>query len=59
MLRFPIAIKHPKNLGDDEIRVFFEEAKSMIEINDYHGNIVNLQGIIYGKEDMEKKLPKV
>jgi hypothetical protein len=57
--RFPVAIKHPKNLGEDEMRIFFEEAKSMLEIKDYHENIVNLQGIIYGRENVEKKLPKV
>ena len=38
---------------------FLEEAKSMLEIEDYHENIINLQGIIYGKEDVAKGTPKV
>ena len=54
-----MAIKHPKSFGDQEMDVFLEEAKSMLEIGVYHVNIVNLQGIIYGKEDKEKGIPKV
>ena len=57
--RFPVAIKHPQKLGENDMKLFFEEAKSMLEINDYHENIVNLQGIAYGKEDIQNKLPKV
>ena len=45
--------------GEDEMQLFLEEAKSMLEISDYHENIVNLQGVIYGKEDIDKRLPKV
>ena len=41
------------------METFLEEAKSMLEIGNYHENIVNLQGVIYGKEDIEKRLPKV
>ena len=39
--------------------MFLEEAKSMLEIGEYHENIVNLQGVIYGHEDIQKGLPKV
>ena len=39
--------------------IFLEEIKSMLEIDQYHENIVNLQGIMYGKEDVAKGLPKV
>ena len=38
---------------------FLEEAKSMLEIEDYHENIINLQGIIYGMENAAKGIPKV
>ena len=41
------------------MKIFLEEAKSMLEINEYHENIVNLQGIAYGTEDIGKGLPKV
>ena len=41
------------------METFLEEAKSMLEIGEYHENIVNLQGVIYGEEDTEKRLPKV
>ena len=54
-----MAIKHPKTCGSDEMTVFLEEAKSMLEIEDYHENIINLQGIIYGMEDVAKGIPKV
>ena len=30
-----------------EVTEFLEEAKSMLEMNGYHKNIVNLQGITY------------
>ena len=39
--------------------MFLEEAKSMLQIGEYNENIVNLQGIIYGREDAIKALPKV
>ena len=29
------------------MNVFLDEVKSMLEINDHHDNIVNLQGITY------------
>ena len=57
--RFPVAVKHPTNIGDQEMNTFLEEVKSMLEISVYQENIVNLQGILYGKEDEEKRLPKV
>ena len=41
------------------MNVYLEETKSMLEIENYHENIVNLQGIVYGKEDVGKGLPKV
>ena len=45
---FAIAIKIPRNDGDtQEIDLFLDEAKSMLEIGSYHDNIVNLQGIAY------------
>ena len=42
-----------------DVENFLDEVKSMLEISDYHENIVNLQGVIYGKEDVDKRLPKV
>lgn len=49
LLRYPVAVKTPKNLAGTEIHEFLEEAKSMLEIKEYHDNIVNLQGITYTK----------
>ena len=43
--RYPVAIKSPKHNTEREIEEFLEEVKSMLEINSYHENIVNLQGI--------------
>ena len=43
--RYPVAIKSPKYNTEREIEEFLEEVKSMLEINSYHENIVNLQGI--------------
>ena len=62
--RFPIAIKNPHPMMDgsfnnEEMQMFLEEAKNMLEIGEYHENIVNLQGLVYGKEDIDKGLPKV
>ena len=45
--RYPVAIKKPKVNTQNEVNVFLEEVKSMLEINAYHENIVNLQGITY------------
>ena len=47
------------SFNNDEMQLFLEEAKNMLEIGEYHENIVNLQGLVYGKEDMEKGLPRV
>ena len=56
-------MKHPHAETDghvcsDEMESFLEEAKSMLEIHDYHENIVNLQGVIYGREDIKNRIPK-
>ena len=59
LCRFPVAIKNPQHFGYQEMLIFLEEIKSMLEIDRYHENIVNLQGIVYGKEDVSKGLPKV
>ena len=49
IFRYPVAIKSPKNNSKAEVAEFLEEVKSMLEINAYHENIVNLQGITYKK----------
>ena len=54
-----MAIKNPVPFGSQEMLMFLEEIKSMLEIDQYQENIVNLQGIVYGKEDVAKGLPKV
>ena len=54
-----MAIKNPVPFGYEDMLIFLEEIKSMLEIDQYHENIVNLQGIMYGKEDVAKGLPKV
>ena len=36
-----------------EQNALLEEAKSMLEINKYHDNIVNLQGIAYEKSNQD------
>ena len=57
--RFQIAIKAPRNRSANETYLFLEEAKSMFEIGEYHENIVNLQGITYGKKDGGGCFPEV
>ena len=57
--RFPVAIKNPQHFGCQETLIFLEEIKSMLEIDQYHENIVNLQGIVYGTENFTKGLAKV
>ena len=54
-----MAIKCPKITSAGEVDVFLEEAKSMLEINSYHENIVNLQGITYKKESPDDALMAV
>ena len=54
-----MAIKNPVPFGYEDMLIFLEEIKSMLVIDQYHENIVNLQGIVYGKEDVAKGLPKV
>ena len=56
-------MKHPHagidgHVCSEEMESFLEEAKSMLEICDYHENIVNLQGLIYGREDIKNRIPK-
>lgn len=43
--RFPIAIKKPHHNNDWNIKLLVEEAKTMLKVDEYHENIVNLQGI--------------
>ena len=45
--RYPVVIKRPKSNTSSTVNEFLEEVKSMLEINAYHDNIVNLQGITY------------
>ena len=52
--RYPVAIKCVRknkrmSVTRAEQNALLEEAKSMLEINKYHDNIVNLQGIAYKK----------
>ena len=47
------------SFNNEEMQMFLEEAKNMLEIGEYHENIVNLQGLVYGMEDIDKGLPKV
>ena len=42
-----MAIKTPKSNTLNEMNVFLDEVKSMLEIKGHHDNIVNLQGITY------------
>ena len=49
--RYPVAIKSSKTAMAREIEEFLDEAKSMLEIDAYHENIVNLQGIAYQMSD--------
>ena len=55
--RFAIAIKVPK--PGTSVALFLDEAKSMLEIGEYHDNIVNLQGISYGVNEDKRSLSKV
>ena len=51
--RYPVAIKYPKISSARDTEDFLEEAKSMIEIDAYHENIVNLQGITWINDSIE------
>ena len=42
-----------------ELQSFLEEAKSMIQIDEYHNHIVNLQGIIYEYNHQKSETLKV
>ena len=57
--RFPIAVKNPRNFSNDQIEVFLDETKSMLELGTYHDHIVNLQGISFVIDNETKKLMKV
>ena len=57
--RFAIAIKDPLNNNYEEILAFLDEAKSMVQIGDYHNHIVNLQGIIYETSEIGKNMTQV
>ena len=57
--RFPIAVKNPRNLSTDQIEIFLDETKSMLELGTYHDHIVNLQGISLLLDNENKKLMKV
>ena len=41
------------------IELFLDEAKTMLEINEYHDHIVNLQGIIVGWNSIENQFSEV
>ena len=41
------------------IELFLDEAKTMLEINEYHDHIVNLQGLIVGWNSVEKQFSEV
>ena len=41
------------------VALFLDEAKSMLEIGEYHDNIVNLQGISYSIDEETRSLSKV
>ena len=49
-------MKCPKNNHLMEVDNFLEEIKSMLEIDCYHENIVNLQGITYKKKSNESSI---
>ena len=58
--RYPVAIKCIRSSATKrmsatraEQNALLEEAKSMLEINKYHDNIVNLQGIAYEKSNQD------
>ena len=46
---FPVAIKCSRVSKDSNSNELLEEAKSMLETNAFHENIVNLQGLTYKK----------
>ena len=39
--------------GPGDVENFLDEVKSMLEISDYHENIVNLQGITFNRRNSE------
>ena len=57
--RYPVAIKHPLNDEYEQTQSILEEAKSMVQLNGYHRHIVNLQGIVYARDDQDDQSAKV
>ena len=57
--RFPIAIKMPKNTNTQEVALFLDEAKTMLEVGVYHEHIVNLQGIAHKKGEAGESFAEV
>ena len=57
--RFPVAIKSPKKVDSQSVKLFLDEAKTMVQIGEYHNNIVNLQGIIWDEIVKNNKFPEV
>ena len=59
LFRFQVAIKTNKATKQWETDAFLDEAKSMLETNAYHDNIVNLQGITYEISTLDTQKLKV
>ena len=51
--RYPVAIKCLRVKSRGDMENFLDEVKSMLEIKEYHENIVNLQGITYKRSISE------
>lgn len=56
---FPIAIKSPHMTEQEGIKLCVDEAKSMTKIGAYHDHIVNLQGVSYIYDSVEKQFSQV
>ena len=59
IFRFWVAIKTSLRQESEDISSLLEEAKSMVQIGQYHDHIVNLQGLIYEHSKVETNLCKV
>ena len=57
--RFSVAIKTSLKQDLEDISSLLEEAKSMIQIGQFHNHIVNLQGLVYEHNEIETHLCKV
>ena len=51
--RYKVALKCLRMDGPGDVENFLDEVKSMLEISDYHENIVNLQGITFNRRNSE------